>query len=438
MSCSGTPVPQRTTTFHSSSPLNPWRFRRGFGTLSGMIDRDLMRHNPDKFKNSLTKRGEDPKLIDKYLELDIKWRSLMADIEPLRAKKNTLSRGGKPTPVVLKKAKEISKKISEVEDDLKKAEVIARTALLSLPNLVADDVPVGEGESANTVVERVGKIRLTEGRPHHELMTKAGWLDLKTAADWSGSRYRYLKGDAAWAHLQIMGEALRLAVHYGFTPVIPPVMTKAETLEKAGYLPFLKDDFFKVERDDLLLPGTSEQTLLALFANKTFKEEELPIRLVGFSTCFRREVGSYGKDVEGMFRQHQFDKVEMVSVTTPEKSAEEHEFLVSMEETFVKKLGLPYQKVLIGSGDLGPTAAKKFDIEAWFPSQKRYRETHSASNCTDFQSRRFGIKYRAQDGRELLAHTLNGTLATERLLISYIENNQRPDGSVNLPRHWRI
>ena len=403
-----------------------------------MIDRDLLRQNPDKFKDSLKKRGEDPELIDKYLELDTKWRSLMADVEPLRAKKNTLSRGGKPTPAALKKAKEINKKISAIEDDLKKAEVTAKTALLSLPNLVADDVPVGEGESANKVVETVGKIRLTEGRPHHELMTKAGWLDLKTAADWSGSRYRYLKGDAAWAHLQIMGEALRLAVHYGFTPVIPPVMTKAETLERAGYLPFLKDDFFKVERDDLLLPGTSEQTLLALFANKTFKEEELPIRLVGFSTCFRREVGSYGKDVEGMFRQHQFDKVEMVSVTTPEKSAEEHEFLVSMEETFVKKLGLPYQKVLIGSGDLGPTAAKKFDIEAWFPSQKRYRETHSASNCTDFQSRRFGIKYRAQDGQEKLAHTLNGTLATERLLISYIENNQRLDGSVNLPRHWRI
>ena len=404
-----------------------------------MIDRELMRLHPELVKESLTKRGEEPKLVDEYLHLDLAWRQLSGQIEPLRAEKNKLSRGGKPASMELKRAQAVNKKITALEVKLKKADLAAKTALLSIPNLVADDVPVGDGETANTVVEKVGKIRLTEGRPHHELMVGAGWLDLKTAADWSGSRYRYLKGDAAWAHLQIMGEALRCAVHHGFTPIIPPVMTRAETLEKAGYLPFLNEDFFKVERDELLLPGTSEQTLLALFASQTLKEEDLPIRLVGFSTCFRREVGSYGKDVEGMFRQHQFDKVEMVSFTTPDRSAEEHEFLVSMEENFVKKLGLPYQKILIGSGDLGSTAAKKIDIEVWFPSQQRYRETHSASNCTDYQARRFGIKYRQKsDGREGLVHTLNGTLATERLLLAYIENNQRPDGSVNLPRSWRV
>lgn len=404
-----------------------------------MIDRELMRLHPELVKESLTKRGEEPKLVDEYLHLDLAWRQLSGQIEPLRAEKNKLSRGGKPASMELKRAQAVNKKITALEGKLKKADLAAKTALLSIPNLVADDVPVGDGETANTVVEKVGKIRLTEGRPHHELMVGAGWLDLKTAADWSGSRYRYLKGDAAWAHLQIMGEALRCAVHHGFTPIIPPVMTRAETLEKAGYLPFLNEDFFKVERDELLLPGTSEQTLLALFASQTLKEEDLPIRLVGFSTCFRREVGSYGKDVEGMFRQHQFDKVEMVSFTTPDRSAEEHEFLVSMEENFVKKLGLPYQKILIGSGDLGSTAAKKIDIEVWFPSQQRYRETHSASNCTDYQARRFGIKYRQKsDGREGLVHTLNGTLATERLLLAYIENNQRPDGSVNLPRSWRV
>ncbi len=403
-----------------------------------MIDRELLRQNPHQFRDSLTKRGEDPARIDEYLKLDTKWRELTVEIDPLRAEKNQLSRGGKPTPAVLKKAQALAKRISAIESELKKAETAVKTALWSLPNLVAADVPVGKEESANTTIGQFGHIRLRAGLSHHELMTKLGWLDLKTAAEFSGSRFRYLKGDAAWAHLQIMGEALRLAVHHGFTPIIPPVMTRAETLEKTGYLPFLKDDFFKVEKDDLLLSGTSEQTLLALFAGQTFKEEELPIRLVGFSTCFRREVGSYGKDVEGMFRQHQFDKVEMVSITTPEKSVEEHEFLVSMEEEFVKKLKLPYQKVLIGSGDLGPTAAKKIDIEAWFPSQARYRETHSASNCTDFQTRRLGVKYRTSDGQDKLAHSLNGTLATERLLISYIENNQHPDGSVSLPRHWRI
>lgn len=403
-----------------------------------MIDRDLLRQHPEIVKESLTKRGEDPKKLDRYLELEKKWRAIASQVEPLQAEKNKLSRSGKPSPAGLKKAKELSKKITAKEGDLKTAEMAYMTAAKALPNLVADDVPVGPGETANTAIGQFGRIRLQTGKPHHELMTKLGWLDLKTAAEFSGSRFRYLKGNAAWAHLQIMGEALRLAVHHGFTPVIPPVMTRAETLEKAGFLPFAEDDFFKVEGDNLLLTGTSEQTLLALMAGKTFKESELPIRLVGFSTCFRREVGSYGKDVEGMFRQHQFDKVEMVSITTPETAIEEHEFLVSMEEMFVKKLGLPYQKVLIGSGDLGPTAVKKIDIEAWFPSQGRYRETHSASNCTDFQARRLGIKYRTLDGQERLAHTLNGTLATERLLISYIENNQRPDGSVNLPRHWRI
>src|SRR3989344_7141043 len=218
-----------------------------------MIDRDLLRQNPDVFRDSLTKRGEDPKMIDKYLKLDTVWRALANEIEPLRAERNKLSRGGKPTPAVLKKAQALAKKISAIEGELGKAESAAKAALMSFSNLVAADVPVGEGESANQVVEQVGRIRLTEGRPHHELMTKAGWLDLKTAADFSGSRYRYLKGDGAWAHLQIMGEALRLAVHYGFTPVIPPVMTRAETLEKAGFLPFAEDDFFKIEGDDLLL-----------------------------------------------------------------------------------------------------------------------------------------------------------------------------------------
>ncbi len=403
-----------------------------------MIDRDLLRQNPEIAKESLTKRGEDPGQVDDYLKLDANWRQLASLVEPLRAEKNKLSRNGKPSLATLKKAKELDQKISALENELKKAAAAAKTRLWSFPNFVADDVPIGPGETANTVIEKIGRIRLTEGKAHHELMVPLGWLDLKTAAEFSGSRFRYLKGDAAWAHLQIIGSALRFAVGKGFTPVIPPVMTRQETVEKAGYLPFFEDDFFKVERDDLLLTGTSEQTLLALASGQVYKEEDLPIRLVGFSTCFRREVGSYGKDVEGMFRSHQFDKVEMVSITTPEESAQEHDFLVSMEEMFVKKLGLPYQKVLIGSGDLGPVAVKKIDLEVWFPSQARYRETHSASNCTDFQARRFGIKYRRSNRQERLVHTLNGTLATERLLIAYIENNQRPDGSVNLPRHWRV
>lgn len=403
-----------------------------------MIDRELLRQNPELIKDSLLKRGDDPRAVDVFLKVDAKWRKLSGAIEPLRAEKNRLSRGGKPSAAILRRARALERKIQHQEAALKKVASEAASALLSLPNLVAPEVPVGAGESANTVIETVGKIRLSEGRPHHELMTKLGMLNLKTAAEFSGSRFRYLLGSAAWGHLSMMGEALQLAVRYGFTPVIPPVLVRPETLKKTGYLPFLNDDFFRVERDDLLLTGTSETTLLSLNAGQVIDVKDLPRRWVGFSTCFRREVGSYGKDVEGMFRTHQFDKVELVSITTPEKSAEEHDFLVTIEERFVKKLGLPYRKVLIGSGDLGPTAAKKIDLEVWFPSQKRYRESHSASNCLDFQTRRLGVKYRDEHGVEKLTHSLNATLATERLLLSYIENHQRPDGSVNLPRRWRV
>lgn len=403
-----------------------------------MLDRDFIRQNPDLIRDSLANRGENPKLLEQYLVAEKQWRELTGLIEPLRAERNKLSRSGKPTASALKKAKELSSKINAQEAALKKAEIQFKKTLMALPNLVAEDVPVGPGESANTVISTVGAIKVTTGKPHHELMTNNGWLDLKTAAQFSGSRFRYLQGSGAWAHLNIMGEALKLAVKQGFTPIIPPVMTRPETLEKAGYLPFAEDDIFKVERDNLYLTGTSEQTLLALSSNHVFKVEEMPVRMVGFSTCFRREVGSYGKDVEGMFRQHQFDKVELISITTPEQSAAELEFLVGLQERFTKGLGLPYQTIAVGSGDLGPTAAKKIDIEVWFPSQNRYRESHSASTCLDFQARRFEIKYRDHKGVEHFAHTLNATLATERLLLSYIENHQRPNSTVDLPSRWRI
>lgn len=413
-------------------------FQVGIWYTTNMIDRDLLRQNPDVIKESLIKRGGEPKLVDQFVVLDQQWRDLSSQVEPVRATKNKFSRDGKPTPALLKKTKALDKELSVLEKKLKEVEIAAKAALLALPNIVANDVPVGAGESANIVVKQVGRVRLTTGQPHHVLMSNLGWLDLTTAAEFSGSRFRYLKGSAVWAHLSIVGEAMKMAVHHGFTPVIPPIMTRPETLEKAGYLPFLHDDFFKIERDNLLLIGTSEPTLLALAAGKVLEEKDLPFRLVGFSTCLRREVGSYGKDVEGMFRQHQFDKVELVSFTTPEQSNSEHNFLVSLEEKFTKQLGLPYQTVVSGSGDLGPTAAKKFDVEVWFPSQGRYRESHSASNCLDFQARRFNIKYRDKNGQEQFTHTLNATLATERLLLSYIENHQHSDGSVDLPRRWRV
>jgi len=403
-----------------------------------MIDRQLFKTNPELIKASLKKRGEDSVKVDQIVELEQKWRDLTKGVEQTRSELNSISRGGKPSPSVLIKAKKLSAQVKEGTEKLNALAAKLRALLLSVPNLVSDETPVGEGESANQSIKKVRVPMTGDFQPHHKLMIQNGWLNQDAAAQNSGSRFRYLTGDIAWAERVLMDDAIRLAIKNGFKPVIPPVMTRRLTLEDAGFLPFAEDDIFKIENEDLYLTGTSEQSLLAMFRNKVFKEEQLPIRLVGFSSCFRREVGSYGKDVEGIFRQHQFDKVELISLTTPDKAEEEHQLLVSLEEKITNDLRLPYQVVAIGSGDLGPTTFKKFDIEVWFPSQQRYRETHSASNCLDFQSRRLNTKYLDNAGNESFVYSLNGTLATERLLLAVVENNQRPDGTVKLPRHWRI
>lgn len=398
-----------------------------------MLDRELFRQRGDVIKQSLAARGENEKLVDEWIQADKVWREALAKAEAIKAKKNTLSRS-KPTPAQLKTAQKLDKELTELNDGLAQAELGAREILMRIPNLVATDVPRGmEGE----VIKKSGQPKIKSGKSHQELMTRLGWLDLKTAAEFSGSRFRYLIGQGAWLHHMIMNEAIRFAVKQGFEFVVPPVLTRAQTLEKAGFFPALKDDVFEIEKDQLYLVGTSEQTMLALAAGRTFKKSDLPKRFVGFSSCFRREVGSYGKDVEGMFRQHQFDKVEMVSVVAPEQSKDELQFLVEMEERFVRSLKIPYQLRLIGSEDLGATATKKIDVESWFPSQQRYRETHSASNCTDYQARRLNVKIQT-DEKGTFAHTLNATLATERLLLAFVENNQRLDGTVALPWRYRV
>src|SRR3990167_5335059 len=401
-----------------------------------MLSRDLLRTSPQAVINSLVKRGGDVKLVDKFLAADKLWRNELAKLEILQRARNDMSRSGKPSAAELKVAKksysQLSKKSQVVSAAAKKAEDL----LLAIPSLVAPDVPVGAGESANTVIKEVGKPKLMTGKPHQQLMTELGWLDLSTAAEVSGARFRYLKGPAASAWMELSRLGFRFAVKHGFQPVIPPVIVRSDILTKGGFFPEGEEDTFKAG-DDLYLVGTSEYSLVASVANKVFKKDELPLRLVGFSTCFRKEAGSYGKDVKGMFRQHQFDKVEMVSICRQDQSENEHDFLLEMQERFVQQFKLPYQAVLIGSGDLEKKAIKRFDLETWFPGQQRYRETHSASNCTDYQSRALGIKYRDQAGETKFAHTLNGTLVTERLLLAYIENNQRPDGTVMLPRSLR-
>ncbi len=406
-----------------------------------MIDVELLRSSPESVKESLKKRGDgDTTLVDRWLTADHNWRDLTAKIDQLRRQRNSLAKTKDSAIAHKSQLQKIKKDLTVLE---KKGDQLANSAdspqelIKHIPNMVADDVPIGPGSTANKVIRTIGRPNTASARTHEELMIGLDWLDLKTAAEFSGSRFRYLKNQAAWAELQLMHQAFSFAIRNGFTPVIPPYLLRDNALEGGGFFPFFKDDIFKVENQEVFLSGTSEPALLALAAKKTFSPSDLPLRLVGYSTCFRKEVGSYGQDVRGVFRQHQFDKVEMVSITSPDKSQEELEFLVGLQERFVNKFKLPYQVVLMGSGDLGPSAAKKFDIETWFAGQNTYRETHSASNCTDFQARRLVVKVRA-DKQEIFAHTLNATLATERLLLAIIEHNQTANGRVNLPRSLRF
>lgn len=399
-----------------------------------MISLDVVRRNPELVKNSLTKRNESVDVVDKLLEIDAKYREQTRKLEVLQAEKNILDKTASADRKRQSQLKEELKLLQEKSS--KKYEEELLPLLADLPNIVLDDVPAGKSEADNVVVAEVGEIDRRSGKSHEELMQAVDGLDLDTASDYSGSRFRYLKGDIAKAHLKMINLAVEFAIENGFTFVIPPVMTRSKTLRAGGFFPRGEEEAYKVG-DDSYLVGTSEPMLLALAAGKKLKKGDLPLRFVGFSTCFRQEAGSYGKDVKGMFRTHQFDKVEMVSITSPDKSAEEHEFLVSMQEKFVSKFAIPYRKMLLCAADQSQIAAKQYDIESWYPSQQKYRETHSCSNCSDYQSRQLKIKVDSEDGTSVLAHTLNGTLMTERLLLAIIENNQTSEGDLTLPKVLR-
>ena len=397
-----------------------------------MIDIERLRQEPDIYRDSLKKRFKPEDQIDQLLEVDNAWRQAATAIDSLRAERNTLTVSKESAQVSMERLGEIKTRLQELiaqELDIrtKRHDLITR-----VPNLLSEEVPVGEGETANKVTKTVGEDKLAKGRPHEELMASHSWLDTATAAETSGARFRYLKGDAALAHLSLVNKAIRFAASRGFTAVIPPVITKGANLEAGGFFPEGMEDTFRLA-EDLFLSGTSEYLLVALAGNQTLDLKKGPVRFVGFSTCYRKEAGSYGKDVKGVIRQHQFDKVEMVSVCLPEESEAEHQFLLKMQEDFLTELGLPYQVVIIGSGDTEKKAIKRYDIDSWFPGQERYRETHSVSNCTDYQARGLAIKYTQEDGQIAYAHTLNGTLYTERTLLALIENTQDEAGAVHLP-----
>jgi len=396
-----------------------------------MLDIKFIRQNPDKVKNGLKKKGVNPEIIDRILSLDEERRFGIRSTESLVADQKKLGKNN------IEEARKIKEKIIKLAPDLEKIEKEFNKLMLQIPNLPFEGVPEGKDEGGNVVLREEGKKPKFSFKPkdYLEIAEKLDLIDVKRAVKVAGTRFGYLKKEAALLEFALVNFAFDTLVKEDFIPVIPPIMLKPEMAVGMGYLEQTGDnEAYFVEKDKLYLAGTSEQPIGIMHADEIFDEKELPKRYVAFSTCFRREAGSYGKDTRGIFRVHQFDKVEMFSFSHPTKCSQEHQFLLKMEEKLMKALEIPYRVVHICTGDLGVPASCKYDIEAWLPSENNYRETHSTSNCTDFQARRLNIRYGGKKGLEFV-HTLNGTaFAIGRMLIAIIENYQQKDGSVAVPK----
>ncbi|MFC1630222.1 serine--tRNA ligase [Patescibacteria group bacterium] len=398
-----------------------------------MLDIKFIRQNPDKVKEGIKNKGANPGIIDEILELDEKRREYIKSTENLKAEQKKLGKDN------IEEAKKKKVELMGIAPSLQGVEKKYTKLMLQLPNLPLDDVPIGKDENSNVVVKTVGKKPQFSFKPKDYLKIAEHFdlIDIPRAAKISGTRFGFIKKEAALLEFALINFAFDNLAKEGFTPIIPPVMIKSEMAQGMGYLEQTDDeDAYFLPKDNLYLIGTSEQSIGSMHANEVFQEKELPKRYIGFSTCFRREAGSYGKDTKGIMRVHQFDKVEMFSFCHPKESAKEHEFLLSMEEKLMKGLKIPYQILKMCTGDLGTPAASKYDIEAWIPSENRYRETHSASNCTDFQARRLNIRYRDSKTNKLeFVHTLNGTaIPIPRPLIAILENYQKKDGSIEMPK----
>ena len=394
-----------------------------------MLDIRLIRREPDAVRAALTRRGDaSAAAIDKVIELDERWRELTAEAEEVRAELNKASRGrkGAPTPEEREQLGRLSARGRELSDEVAAVLEQRDGQLSSLPNLPAPDAP-----ESDEVLKEVGAAGAT-GRDHLELAGDR--IDMAHAARVSGSRFAYLRGEVALLEVALVSYAMHKLLGEGFEPVIPPVLVRERAMYGTGMLPDTEQQIYRIAEDELYLVGTSEVSLASLHEDEILSEAALPCRYAGFSTCFRREAGAAGKDTRGIFRVHQFDKVEMFSFVRPEESETEHERLLAIEESILQELDIPYRVVAIAAGDLGASAAKKYDCEAWLPGQGRYRELTSCSNTTDYQARRLDIRYRPEEGRPAHLHTLNGTaVAVGRTIIALLENGQREDGSVLLP-----
>jgi seryl-tRNA synthetase len=423
-----------------------------------VIDLRLLREDPDTVRASQRARGESESVVDDLLRADEERRTTRQRYEALRAEQKRLSnrlrdasarteRGGQrsreaqgastadESANLVARTKELAAEVKAAEAAANQADMALRRAHLALPNVVEPGGPAG-GEDDYVVIREVGEKRdIPNPRDHLELGELLHAIDVERGAKVSGSRFYFLTGVGALLQLGMVQLALQQAVENGFTPVIPPVLVRPEAMEGTGFLGEHAAEVYRLEADDLYLVGTSEVPLAAYHGNEILDlPAGEPRRYVGWSSCFRREAGSYGKDVRGIVRVHQFDKVEMFSYCRPEDAHAEHLRILAWEEEMLAKVDVPYRVIDVAAGDLGVSAARKYDCEAWIPSQERYRELTSTSNCTTYQARRLGIRYRGEDSKPQLAATLNGTLATTRWIVAILENHQQPDGSVAVPK----
>jgi seryl-tRNA synthetase len=404
-----------------------------------VIDLKLLREDPDRVRRSQVARGEDPALVDALLAADSARRTAIAAGDTLRAEQKAASRSvgaasPEERPTLLARAKDLAEQVKAAEVAQSEAEVAFTGAHMGIANVVIDGVPSG-GEDDFAVLDVVGEPpAIANPRDHLELGEALGLIDMGRGAKVSGSRFYFLTGRGALLQLGLLQLAVRLAVENGFTPMITPSLVRPEVMSGTGFLGSHADEIYRLEADDLYLVGTSEVPLAGYHSDEILDLSGGPLRYAGWSSCFRREAGSYGKDTRGIIRVHQFDKVEGFVYCRPEDAEAEHGRLLGWQREMLARIEVPYRVIDVAAGDLGSSAARKFDCEAWVPSQGTYRELTSTSNCTTFQARRLSTRYRDENGKPQTAATLNGTLATTRWLVAILENHQQADGSVRVPQ----
>ena len=408
-----------------------------------MIDLRSLRENPDVARSSQIARGADPSVVDQLLAADVERRAAISAFDAIRAEQKAFGRtvgqaSKEDRPALLEQGKELAAAVRAAETAANAANESLTAAHKAIPNVIQDGAPAG-GEQDFVVLEHVGTPPTLDFTPkdHLEIGEGIGAIDMARGAKVSGARFYFLRGVGAQLQWAMLNLAMSKAIANGFIPMVPPVLVKPESMEGTGFLGEHADEVYRLAADDLYLVGTSEVPLAAYHADEILDLSAGPTRYAGWSTCFRREAGSYGKDTRGIIRVHQFEKIEMFSYCKPEDAAAEHQRLLGFEREMLDAVEVPYRIIDVAAGDLGTSAARKFDCEAWVPTQQTYRELTSTSNCTTFQARRLGVRYRDEDGKPQIAATLNGTLATTRWLVAILENHQQADGSVRVPEALR-